>query len=207
MLDIGANIGMTAVPIAKLKHNICLHSYEPIKENFSTLRKVMSLYRLKNVKLFNMALGNAHGTTDMIMPLKHKARQQGLCKVYKEGSQETGIRYTVPIDTLDNVYKENQNVTAIKIDVENFEYEVLLGARRLLKRCMPVIYCELWRNEKRTAVFEYLREIGYKIYVYNQVKNGLMPIRSENIGNAYNFFFLPYRLAKSDPRDAALYKR
>lgn len=191
VLDIGANIGITAVPLARLKKKIDLHAYEPIKENFSTLKRVAALYRVRNLKLFNLALGNISGDMKMIMPVTHKARQQGLSKIYQEGSQEKGNIYTVPVNTLDNIYKENENITAIKIGVGNFEYEVLLGARRLLERCRPIIYCELWKNEKRAAVFDLLNGLGYKTYVYYRQLHGLALIKNNYRGNVCNFFFLP----------------
>ncbi|WP_138483881.1 FkbM family methyltransferase [Dyadobacter bucti] len=190
ILDIGANIGITAAPLAKNAPNAEIHAYEPISENFSTLGKVTGFLKLKNVKLFNLALGNQEGTLKMIMPLQGNSRMQGLSKAYEEGSDEKGILYEVPLKRLDDLYPAETEINAIKLDVENFELEVLRGGKKLLKRNKPMIYCELWDNENRKLVFELIKSIGYDIYVFDPKTDHLDPLESATDIPGNNFFFI-----------------
>ena len=191
VLDIGANIGITAVPLAKQLNRALIHAYEPITENFHTLTKVTKYLKLSNIELFNLALGSSRGELKMIMPVLDNARMQGLSKAYIEGSGEKGVVYTVPLSKLDDIYRDEANITAIKIDVENFEYEVLKGSIELLKRNKPIIYCELWDNENRILVFELLNSIGYDKYIYDDKLNALKPlIKTKNENSSNNFFFI-----------------
>src|SRR4051812_33724777 len=57
ILDIGANIGITTVPLASQKDNAIVYSFEPIPENISALKRVVKYFKLKNVKIFELALG------------------------------------------------------------------------------------------------------------------------------------------------------
>ena len=191
ILDIGANIGITMVPIAQKFKNLEVHAYEPITENFTNLEKVVKWFKLSNVKLYNTALGNGYGYLKMIMPMEGNAKMQGLSKVYEPESNEKGILYDVPMNELDRIYLNSKNITAIKIDVENFEYEVLSSAKQLLINNMPLIYCELWNNEKRILVFDYLKSLNYSVFTFDDKKRCLYPALSAAECKDNNFFFIP----------------
>jgi FkbM family methyltransferase len=190
ILDIGANIGITAVPLAKRFPNAEVHAFEPIKENYSTLERVIRHFKLSNIKLFNLALGEQKGSLKMIMPVLGNARMQGLSKAYEEGIDEKGTLYDVPMERLDDLYPKTTTINAIKIDVENFEYQVLKGAQKLLDRNKPIIYCELWDNENRVAVFELLTSMGYRIFSYNEQSASLSEVSKSDKLGGNNFFFV-----------------
>ena len=190
ILDIGANIGITAAPLGKSFPKSKIHAYEPIPENFSTLVKVVNYLKIPNIKFFNMALGSEEGSLKMIMPIRGNSKMQGLSKAHKPGSNEEGVLYEVPLKTLDELYPDQTGITAIKIDVENFEFEVLRGGKKLLERNMPMIYCELWDNENRTNVFDLLTSLGYKTYIYTGESATLEQVDLRKKVPGSNFFFL-----------------
>ncbi len=66
---------------------------------------------------------------------------------------------TVPLTMIDSL--DLPRVDGIKVDVENFEWQVFRGAINLLKRDHPVIYCELWDTPNRRDVILLLRDLGY----------------------------------------------
>ncbi|CAG5068641.1 hypothetical protein DYBT9623_01373 [Dyadobacter sp. CECT 9623] len=191
ILDIGANIGITAAPLAKHHPGAQIHAFEPISENFSALQRVVNYLKLNNVKLFNIALGSEDGNLKMIMPVRGNSRMQGLSKAYEEGAGEKGVIYDVPLKKLDHIYPFETNITAIKIDVENFELEVLRGSVEVLKRNKPTIYAELWENDNRTKVFELLKNIGYNSFTFDLQSETLQPVTIREGLPAGNFFFIP----------------
>lgn len=69
--------------------------------------------------------------------------------------EEGGIRCQ-PLDKLDI----NKKIDFIKIDVEGFEKEVLLGGVELIKRDKPQIYIEIF-EENKNAVDAILQKMGY----------------------------------------------
>ena len=74
----------------------------------------------------------------------------------------------------------------IKIDVENYELEVLKGAAEIINKSRPLIYAELWDNENRIACIHFLTKLNYEIKVLE--KDMLNDFTDQN---AINFFFIP----------------
>lgn len=195
ILDIGANIGTMTTLIAKKCRNAKIYSFEPIPENIKALKRVVDRYKLKNVTIFEAALGEENGELKMVMPIIDNVKMQGLSHVLEESSNEeteSGNVYSVPVYKLDNLkeLKTGEKITAIKIDVENFEYNVLKGGEQTLRNHKPVIYCELWEHEKKYITIGFLKELGYKVQIYENKK--LVDYKDQT---STNFFFVPENTA------------
>ncbi|MHB1177475.1 MAG: FkbM family methyltransferase [Daejeonella sp.] len=195
ILDIGANIGTMTTLIAKKSKNSKIYAFEPIPENIKTLRRVVSHYKLNNVKIYEAALGEENGELQMVMPIIDNVKMQGLSHVLDESTFEennSGHVYSVPVYKLDDFeeLRSGEKITAIKIDVENFEYHVLKGGEQILKDHKPVIYCELWDNDKKHITISYLKDLGYKAKIYENKK-----LIDFNGQSAINFFFVPENVA------------
>lgn len=192
ILDIGANLGIMAVKLAKRKSKSRIFAFEPIPYNMETLRKIVRFFHLKNVSLFQYALGEHSGKIEMVMPLVDSVRKQGLSHVVHESIEEfnEGEKFITDINVLDAVQEikiSGMPVIAIKIDVENFEYFVLKGGEELLKKWKPLIYCELWKNQNRENCLEFLKSIGYQ----TKIRKGNELYTYENTKDvAQNFFFV-----------------
>jgi len=188
VLDIGANIGIMASWLAKKKPEAKIFCYEPIKENYDVLTKIIQGKKYINVVLHNIALGAVKGQLKMIMPIIGSAKQQGLSHVYNatEHYDYDGEKYTVDVEKIDDLFiDEKEHITGIKIDVENFEYQVLLGAQETLKKHKPLLYVELWDNQNRSDCFTLMKSLGYEIMVLNE--NELVTFTDEK---TQNFFFV-----------------
>jgi FkbM family methyltransferase len=172
ILDIGANIGIMTATLARKFSSANVYSFEPMPQNITALKRIIRYFKLTNVTVFEMALGEQPGELKMVMPVIDNVKMQGLSHVVETDdatAEKEGVLFTVPVKKLDDVQELRQlsNITAIKIDVENFEYPVLKGAQALLLKHKPVIYCELWKNDRRDLTLNYLKGLGYQIKVYN----------------------------------------
>src|SRR4051812_11915046 len=58
VLDIGANIGIMTVHLARSIKNVTVYSFEPMPNNISAFKRVVRFFKLNNVTLFEIALGN-----------------------------------------------------------------------------------------------------------------------------------------------------
>lgn len=191
VLDIGANIGVMTTALAKRATKGNVISFEPMPENINVLKKIIRHFKLSNVTLLETALGDKPGILTMVMPVMNKLKMQGLSHVKEEGSTDewnSGDEFTVPVQKLDDIdlLKQQSKIDAIKIDVENYEYFVLKGGEQLLRKHMPVIYCELWDNDKRGVCMNYLKGLGYKAKIYSDGK--LIDFTDQH--NELNFFFV-----------------
>lgn len=167
VLDIGANIGIMTVLIARRVRRGVVHAFEPIPDNFAALRRNVEHFGLDNVVLHPMALGEERGELEMVMPEESNVRMQGLSHAVDVGPDAVvGTRYTVPQERLDDLdLARERPIAGVKIDVENFEQYVLRGARGLLERWKPLVYTELGDNENRTECFALFRDLGYTVGV------------------------------------------
>ncbi len=189
VLDIGANIGIMSVHLAQKVPNATVHAFEPIPDNATVLRKILKRFKLKNVQLYEFALGENEGNVEMILPINGKTKMQGLSHVKHETIDEwnEGQEFEVPIKKLDTLFPEDR-IQGIKIDVENFEYFVLKGGINILEKQKPIIYAELWENQNRDLCFELLHSLSYKAYVIEG--NEIVLYDAEN-HNKQNFIFKP----------------
>lgn len=187
ILDIGANIGIMTAHLARTYPLRNIVSFEPVPENLNALRKIIRFFRLNNVEIRSIAVGESDKQISILVPVKNKVFLQGLSHV-KTDNNEEGISVSCLMRSLDSLRKEGRlnKVAAIKIDVENYEFEVFKGAMKLLETDRPVIYCELWDNENRQQTFRLIKESGYSIKILKD--NYLQDYNGEA---CQNFFFIP----------------
>lgn len=188
-LDIGANLGLMSYYLAKgTKETI---AFEPMPNNYKVIKRVKSKYKLDNLTLLTNALGNENKKIQLVLPVVDGVKKQGLSHVVDEKMTEfnDGNLFETDCRRLDDITElADKEIGAIKIDVENFEYEVFLGAEQLLLRYKPIIYCELWDNQNRLDCFQFLRKIGYTTMV---LENGKLEAIQSNPSHIQNFFFIP----------------
>lgn len=191
ILDVGANIGITAVPLAKKFPQEKIHAFEPIPANMQTLKKVSNIFGCKNIEFHPIALSNTSGVATMIVPETEGVKRQGLSRMQgidDEALYTKGEEISVQLTTLDDWWMSAKMpaVKGIKMDVENFEYQVLLGAKQLLLKAKPIIYCELWNDEKRVSCIQYMHSLGYDASVF--VDGSIVPYDNQTV---MNFYFIP----------------
>jgi FkbM family methyltransferase len=193
ILDLGANIGVTSYYLSRKKPESTVLSFEPLKLNMDTLKRIKKKFKLNNIFEYQVAVGDKSGTLDMVMPVIHNVPMHGLSHVIHEENAEnkSGLKYNVPVVFLDDfpdIKNFKKQVTAIKMDVENFEYFVLKGAEHLIIENQPIIYCELWENDNRKKCIDFLNNLNYSAFILN--KKELLPIEKSTV-DKHNFFFLP----------------
>jgi FkbM family methyltransferase len=90
------------------------------------------------VTLHAAALGDHAGRVTLTMPLVDGAPQEQWASTAKDyrahvSDRVAVARFDVPLVTLDSLGLDD--VTAMKVDAEGAEYEILRGARETLLRC------------------------------------------------------------------------
>lgn len=192
ILDIGANLGVMTYYLAKGHPSRQVFSFEPIPYNYINLERIIKKYKLTNVRVFKCALGETDGEIEMVLPVVKAVRFHGLAHVRDESPDrknggEIFKCQMFKLDELKELKCERMRIAGIKIDVENYEYNVLKGAEALLIRDYPPIYCELWENENRFNTIEFLAGLGYRTCV---LKNGSLVPFEFAMHNTQNFFFV-----------------
>lgn len=197
VLDVGANIGIMTVHLANKLPNSTVHAFEPIPDNLSVLKRIIAKFKLKKIKIHEVAVGETSGNVQMILPHRGKTKMQGLSHVKHESITEwnEGEEFNVPLNTLDNLLN-GEPIQGIKIDIENFEYYALKGGKRILESNHPIIYAELWDNDNRSNCIDLLSSMNYKPHV---VVNNELTVFDETQHKNQNFIFIaPKTLAEQN---------
>lgn len=142
IVDIGANIGLKALPLAKAASNGCVVAFEPHPGIFGRLNDHVSTNGLTNIRLYNIGIGNASTTEALYEVDDHNP---GMNRILRRTSG-SGMRYTeVKIARLGPILSEAgiDHVDVIKIDVEGYEMEVLKGSTEVIERDLPTLFIEL----------------------------------------------------------------
>lgn len=145
ILDIGAHIGCHTIAYTKINPNCFIHSFEMQSEMFYYLDKNIRENNISNVKIYNNAVGNKIGEFETEIKLRdggyYKPVKYFTNDKFNFGGLGLGIGGSkVNMITIDSLNLESCDF--IKIDVEGFEYGVILGALETIKKFKPIIFYE-----------------------------------------------------------------
>jgi FkbM family methyltransferase len=146
VVEVGANIGASLVPLADAFPHLAFHCVEPVPEFFALLEANARSYGAPNVTLYNRALGPRDGEE---VEIRIGYGTAGLASLVTHHADMGRIR--VPSETLDRFVGEKR-VGLLKLDVDGHELGVLRGAGGVLRRDRPKIFMEY--------SLAYLRDVG-----------------------------------------------
>ena len=125
-VDIGANIGYYSLLAASLGPQV--HCFEPDIRNVQRLRRNIAVNGFDDrIAVNNIALGESQGTLPIYSRLSDNYGRVSLVK--DESSVESDH---IAVETLDSSLLLPDQRVVVKIDVEGFEEQVLLGASQWL---------------------------------------------------------------------------
>lgn len=140
--DIGANVGLYTIKFSELVEPLgVVYSFEPAPACFHTLQQ--NCLNKKNIRLLNVALGKTSGVLSMNIATDPLGVSHTLVNSAPNTySQKTNVWVTTGDEIIKTMQSPMPNV--IKIDVEGFEEEVLLGMQLCLQnKSCRAIFCEI----------------------------------------------------------------
>lgn len=132
-LDIGADFGYYSVLLSNAFGNnelLKIYSFEPTTKNRTLLEKNIVLNGSKNIKIFPLAV---YKENDVNISIKIEDNETGSNSISYSGT-DNNVEIVKTV-TIDNVLINELNdfdVIFVKIDIEGFETEALIGANKLL---------------------------------------------------------------------------
>jgi FkbM family methyltransferase len=213
IVDAGAHEGRLTRELAALP-NARVIAFEPLPAVFARLQQTVAALG-DHVTAWHAALSDRLGTVTLTVPRVGGAAQDQWGSIVKDYTAvmrddprvEAVERWTVPALTLDSLALAD--VTAVKIDVEGAEEEVLRGSLDLLRRCRPILSIEIEERHRPGStrdVPDLLRPLGYAGYfeLYGQwhpietlvvktMQNGSPSPAAFEVSDPYvfTFYFVP----------------
>ena len=183
-LNVGSHIGSVCLPIS-----LCIDKVTAIEAypyTYTHLCDNILLNNIKNVRTFNIAVGNSEEdiyfmSNEKICPVENINRilnNTGGMHVFTGNDIKNNVRSANltdkkiknKINKLDNL--EIDNFDIMLVDIEGFEYDFLLGAENKIKKNKPIIIIEIWGDIKRKnenmietqeEVINYIKSLNYTL--------------------------------------------
>jgi FkbM family methyltransferase len=172
-IDVGANYGFYSMLAASWNPTIQVVGFEPLLPIYEGLRRNIALNQLNGrVVCENLALSNQTARATLYVP-EAEGRDYEATGTLATNSWQ--VRQGAPGHVVETVQFDDyearhpMKVDLIKIDVEDFEADVLAGMPRIIKRDRPFIVCEILprnkehRNDRTRQVIESLNYVPYWI--------------------------------------------
>ena len=175
-IDIGCNYGAYSIPIAKLKNKINVYCFDPSKKALNQLKDNILLNDIKNIKHFNLGVGEKHKTAFFNDDIKNYDNS-GL---YEISNKYSGKK--ILINSIDNLIDDDEIIPKkkiiIKMDVEGYEFLVLQGMKKTIKKYDVFIFFEfsikmvLNHDNLLISFTKFLKENNLKIFnsEFNEIK-------------------------------------
>jgi len=211
ILDIGANWGYSVGSLHAVGAQSRVVSFEAIPLYRSCLQAVSDL-RPDRHTFFMNALSDKPGSLRFVIPVVNGVALSALtsasenpCIVSLVSNIEIFIlkymthaklctlqfcEFVVPVQTLDNIVSlhpevfQGCGISAMKIDVEGLEFEVLKGAEKVLKMHKPLVMAE--GGNRHDGLREFMSAINY---LYAERRGERLEL-FEGVGSTSNGFFV-----------------
>jgi FkbM family methyltransferase len=177
VLDIGANIGCTAILFGNRARNVVC--FEPSPTTFKFLQQNVAAAGLINVKPVNLGLGKTAGRFELTFSTDNRSGGFVSNKMQASAGHQIEAIEIAQGDAFMAACGPGR-VDFIKIDVEGFERDVIEGLRATIETDRPIVTLELnhWCLNvlQRTTVpdfFDFLRSVFPVLYAVdtNDIRN------------------------------------
>ena len=169
VIDVGANIGMLTLPLARAASTGRVVAFEPDPSNRARLEEHISMNAFGNVKVMALGLGSEQRVHRLYKVVGSNA---GMNRIVLEDPSSDRFPYSeIKVERLDGLLPSLglDRVDLIKIDVEGFELEVLKGAEATLRDFHPTLFIELdddnlgENGSSAAQLIEWLVQRGYAV--------------------------------------------
>lgn len=162
-IDVGSNVGAYSI-LAGGHCNSTVIAIEALPQTFEKLKRNISINRIDKARLHNIAVGSKNGSINFTT---ENDTTNHITELSGAGTT------TVPMSRLDDIVKDLNSNCFLKIDVEGYEIEVLLGAKDLLNSDYLIgILIEINGSGERFGysddhIHQQLLDYGYEPYIYD----------------------------------------
>jgi len=187
VIDVGANNGQFSLLIDLLYPQQKIFLFEPNEDCVQTLESIFNLK--KNIRMYFFALGKKKGFADLFITKANDSSsllKPFQIKNYYKSSEHHKIKHVKIYsgDFLDDIILKN---SLLKIDVQGFELDVLMGFGKKIQQIKYIFielsYVELYEHQALFMdVNNYLYQNGFvQISKYNETKKKNITLQADFI--------------------------
>jgi len=210
IIDVGGNLGISAMGFRKLGFSNKIYIFEPNRFIFNIYIKNRLVKKYKNIYGFNFALGNKNQLKSFYYPYYKDKCIHYFCSFNKKYIQNSIditfkkkklkiINDPIKIKVYDNL-QLNCIPKFIKIDVEGFDFEVIKGMKKTIKKYNPIILVEFNKSNffkikkilgDYNAWVYFYEKNEFKIFDKSMIDKDIARTTNLNLMSIRNIFFIP----------------
>jgi FkbM family methyltransferase len=174
LLDIGANIGVIAIPFARLAGNAAPRAVavEAVADNVRALERNIALNAMQDqIAIVPYALGDIAKSAFIQVEGDLRAGEgSGTANILSDDTTYECVRQEIRIETLDALVDAGAippRCSVVKIDTDGYDLKVLQGGAEFLRRERPVIFgefsahCLAWHGQGLRDVRAFAASVDY----------------------------------------------
>ncbi len=196
-IDIGANNGYYSLVAASLNDRLKVIAFEPFHDAYEAFKVNIAYNRFRNIQVEEIALSDKAADATLYYSIHqdfpdYKYQLGGKNSLVELRDSLYGKTEVITM-TLDDYAIQNgvDEADVIKMDTEATEYFILKGAETLIKRCQPIILCEVLTGFNEDKLEELLLRLDYSFY---QIEANGLRMKSSLINSPKHkndYFFIP----------------
>ena len=164
IFDIGANIGIATIVLAKQNPNSIIYAFEPFLNSYNTLLENINLNNLKNIIAINKAVSNVNCIQELAISESISGAntlytdidlfKNDINNVYAINNNininNNIIKINIEVISFEDFIKDNNinEIELLKIDCEGSEYDILYNNSLLLNKSIKNIVGEFHNFKK-----------------------------------------------------------
>jgi FkbM family methyltransferase len=172
--DVGAFTGLMAMYFARATGpSGRVVAFEPNPLLCNHIRQNFALNHLRNCVVMSCAVGNKAEVAELVFDMKFMgAGSVENMESKRIGQSKTSQSFLVNVNSLDNIMLKHglPYPDFVKIDVQGFERQVLLGMKKIIGLYQPDLFVEVhgipygtWRRDNLVWIINFLEDRGYKV--------------------------------------------
>lgn len=192
-VDIGAHLGYYTLELSRLVGpNGKVYAVEPMSKFHDTLRNQILKRNVRNVILYQLAMGGDTEYVDMGIPQLNKVKKFAYARIMKSNQTLDYVESEkVKNESGDQLFKDLPRLDFIKCDVEGLEIPVFEAMMKVVATHRPMLLCELADRNERNKLAQMLLPFGYKTYLLENKKLILLEEESDKKAVSHNHYFIP----------------
>jgi len=192
-IDIGAHLGYFTFELSRLAGTQGhVYAIEPMSKFFNTIKNIAAHKKLKNITLFQNAMGADTEWVEMGIPQLNNVKKFAYARVksthsyldYVESEKVKNVQG-------DELFRSLTRLDFIKCDVEGLELAVFESFLAIIGKFKPVILCELEEAKKRQSLLDLFSGFDYALYYLENKKLRALSPDSTVDPVSHNYYFIP----------------
>ncbi|MDP4147817.1 MAG: FkbM family methyltransferase [Bacteroidota bacterium] len=192
-VDIGAHLGYYTLELSRLAGDSGrVLAIEPMGRFNRTLQQLLKRRRIRNVSLYQVALGGTEDWVEMGIPRIGREKKFAYARVMESNAWlEFEETEKVKNEYGDHLFLGLPRLDFIKCDVEGLEVQVFMSMMGTLGAHRPMLLCELADKAERIRLYELISPLGYHAYTLEKGYLLRMDPRSDHKAVSHNHYFIP----------------